>query len=127
MSQVQSNLAWLGAMYGMYLGQHQGETPKTIDDLRKFVEKKTSKDQLTRLGAANINDLFVSRRDGKPFVMVSYNKPPTMGEQGLPPVVLYEAEGENGKKAVAFLGAGTRTVDESELQKLLPADAKPRR
>ena len=127
MAQEQSSLAWLGAMYGMYLGQHQGQAPKTIDDLRKFVEKKTSADQLARLGAANVNDLFVSQRDGKPFVMVSYKKPPSMEEEGLPPVVLYEAEGENGKKAVAFLGAGTRTVDDNELQKLLPADAKPRR
>ena len=111
----------------MYLGQHKGVPPKTIDDLRTFVEKKTSPEELARLGAASVSDLFVSERDGKNFVLIAYSKlPPVLGEE-FPPIVLHEAEGQNGQKVVAFLGSGTRTVDDSELQKMLLTQAKFRR
>ena len=39
--QKQTNLSWLGSMYAMYVSQNQGRPPKTIDDLRKYVEKTT--------------------------------------------------------------------------------------
>lgn len=123
-AQEQTNLGWLGSMYGMYIGQHKGETPKTIDDLRAFVEKTMTAEKLARLKVANVGELFISPRDGQPFTLVSYAKlPPPAGGQPAP-VVLYETEGQNGRRAVAFLGGSTRTVDEQELQKLLPAQAK---
>ena len=71
-----------------------------------------------------MSELFVSPRDGKPFAMVSYDKLPPLAGGEPPPVVLYETEGQNGERAIAFLGGGTRTVDEAELQKMLPAEAK---
>ena len=37
--QKQTNLSWLGSMYAMYISQNQGHPPKTIDELRKYVEK----------------------------------------------------------------------------------------
>lgn len=123
-AQEQTNLSWLGSMYRMYISQQQGHAPKTIDDLRKFVETNTTPDQLSRLKAANVGALFVSPRDGKPFVMISYEKlPPRAGGQP-PPIVLYEAVGQNGQRSIAYLGGDTTTVDESELQKMLPAQAK---
>lgn len=123
-AQEQVNLAWLGHMYGMYISQNKGETPKSIEDLRKFVEKSTNAERLSRLHVANASELFVSPRDGKPFTMVSYDKPPAIKYGQPAPVVLYEVEGQNGQRAVAFLGGGTKSVDENELQKILPAKAK---
>lgn len=110
-------------MYGMYISQNKGEPPKTIDDLRKFVEKKMSPDRLAQLKLASANDLFVSPRDGKPFTLVSYAKLPPMKPGELPPIVLYETTGQSGQRAVAYLGGNTRNLDEAELQKLLPAQA----
>jgi hypothetical protein len=121
-SPVQTHLGWLGSMYGMYLSQNAGETPKTLDDLRKFVAKKTSAEQLARLGVASADELFVSPRDGKPYVLVSYSKLPPPGI-GMPPLVLYEAVGQDGQRAVAFLGGATDTVDEAKLAQLLPSHA----
>ena len=126
-AQEQTNLAWLGHMYGMYISQNGGEAPKSIEDLRKFVVKKANPDLLARLKVAGAGELFVSPRDGKPLVLVSYTKlPPPAGGQAAP-VVLYEADGQNGQRAVAFLGGNTRTLDETELQHLLPTQAKLRR
>jgi hypothetical protein len=126
-AQDQTNLSWLSSKYGMYISQQGGRAPKTLDDLRKFVEATTTPEQLGRLKVAKAGELFVSPRDGKPFAMVSYDKfpPPVAGQP--PPVVLYETVGQNGQRSVAFLGGNTKTVDENELQKMLPPQAKPNR
>jgi hypothetical protein len=123
-AQEQTNLSWLSSKYGMYISQQGGRAPKTIDDLRKFVEATTTTEQLSRLKVAKAGDLFISPRDGKPFAMVSYDKfpPPVAGQP--PPIVLYETVGQNGQRSIAFLGGDTQTVDESELQKMLPPQAK---
>lgn len=124
LAQEKTNLSWLGQMYGRYISQNQGQTPKTVDDLRKFVEKKTDAERLTHLKVATVGELFVSPRDGKPFKMVSYDKLPQMVAGEPPPVVLYETEGKNGSRAIAFLGGVTRYVDDAEFQKLLPPQVK---
>ncbi len=111
-------------MYGMFVGQHRGRTPKDVDELRKFVEKRLSAEELSRLKVAKASDLFVSPRDGKPFKMVTYSKLPLPAIGESPPIVLYEEVGQDGNRAIAFLGGGTRSVDEAELQKLLPASSK---
>jgi hypothetical protein len=120
-SPVHKNLGWLGSQYARYVGQNQGQTPKTLEELQKFVQENTSPEELSRLGLADARELFVSPRDGKPFRMVSYAKlpPPAMGEPS--PVVLYEEAGQDGKRAVAYLGGGTDELDEATLQKSLPA------
>jgi len=123
-AQEQTNLSWLGSMYGMYMSENKGRPPKTTDELRKFLEKTTSPERLTHLKVASINDLFISPRDGKPFAMVSYDKLPAVTAGRPSPVVFYEVQGQNGQRAVAFLGGGTRSVDENELQKMLPAGRK---
>jgi len=125
-AQEQTNLSWLGSMYGMYIGAHQGQPPQTIEELQKFVAQRTTADELSRLKASDVNQLFVSPRDGKPFEMVTYKTipPPVGGEP--PPVVLYEAVGQNGERAVAFLGGNTQVLTESELSQMLPAGSQAR-
>lgn len=120
-SQAQTNLGWLGSMYGMFVGAHRGRTPKNVDELRQFIEGRISAEELARLNAADAGKLFVSPNDGKPFKMVSYAKLPPPELDKPPPVVFYEEVGIDGKKAVAFLGGGTRIVDEATLQTMLPA------
>ena len=125
-AQEQTNLAWLGNMYGQYIGANQGNPPQTVGELRKFVAARTTPEELARLKAASVDELFTSPRDGKPFEMVTYKElpPPEGGKPS--PVVLYESVGQNGERAVAFLGGNTRTVSESELTQMLPAGSRPR-
>jgi hypothetical protein len=126
-AQEQTNLSWLSSKYAMYISQQGGQAPKTVDDLRKFVEATTTPEQLGRLKVAKADDLFTSPRDGKPFTMISYDKfPPRVAGQQ-PPIVLYETVGQNGQRSIAFLGGSTKTVEESELQKMLPPQAKKNR
>ncbi len=126
-AQDQTNLSWLGSMYAMYISQQQGHAPKTIGDLQKFVEAKTTAEQLARLKVANVGELFVSPHDNKPFVLVSYDKFPSFTAGQQPPLVLYEATAQDGKRSVAFLGGNTRTLDETEFQKVLPPSVKTAR
>jgi hypothetical protein len=123
-AQEQTNLGWLGSAYGMFIGAHRGRTPKNVDEFRKFVEKRMSPEELTRLKVAKAGDLFVSPRDGKPFQMVAYAKLPPLAAGEPPPIVFYEQVGKDGERAIAYLGGGTRTVDEPTLQKMLPAASK---
>ena len=124
-AQEQTSLGWLGTMYGMYIGQHAGQTPKSLDDLRKFVDKTMKPETLTRLNVQSAEALFVSPRDGKPYVLVPYAKlPPPAGGQPAP-LVLYEAQGQGGQHAAAFLGGNTRQINDQELQQLLPSQSKP--
>jgi hypothetical protein len=110
-------------MYGMYISQNGGQAPKTIDDLRAYVAKKTSPAELARLKVTSVDALFTSPADGKPFALVSYSKLPAPGAVP-PPIVLYEAVGKDGRRAVAYLGGATESVEESRLSQLLPAGAK---
>jgi hypothetical protein len=123
-AQEQTNLCWLGSMYGMYISQNHGKAPKTIDDLHKFVEKTTNAEKLARLKVGSVNELFVSPRDNKPFALVSYDKFPAPSGGNANPIVLYEVDGQSGQHAVALLGGGTKTVDENELKSLLAAKVK---
>jgi hypothetical protein len=125
-AQEQTNLAWLGSMYGRYIGANQGKTPQTIDELKKFVAARTNQDQLARLKVASVEELFTSPRDGKPFEMVTYKELPAPAGGQPAPIVLYESVGQNGQRAVAYLGGNTRTVNESELAQMLPVVARPR-
>lgn len=126
-SQVQSNLAWLGSKYGMFVSAHRGRSPKDLDELRKFVENTTTADELARLKVSRVDELFTSPRDGKPLKMVSYAKLPGMTKgqpPPPPPAVLYEEVGLDGNRAVAYLGGNTRTVDEATLKTMLPAGSR---
>jgi hypothetical protein len=106
-------------MYGRYISQNGGNTPKSLEDLKHFVAKRTSTERLAALGVANVDELCTSPRDSKPFVLVSHAKLPPPGTSP-PPVVLYESEGKDGQRAVAFLGGITEMVDEARFSQLLP-------
>jgi hypothetical protein len=123
-SPVQTKLSWLGSMYGMYIGQHKGQAPATIAELRAFVEKSTTSEQLERLKVGSVDDLFKSPRDGKPFRLVTYKALPAPAGGSPPPVVLYEEVGEGGQRSVAYLGGGTDEVADAKLKSLLPPGSK---
>jgi hypothetical protein len=126
-SPVQSNLGWLGSQYGMFVSSHRGRPPKNDEEFRKYIEKTATPQELDRLKAKSVDELFTSPRDGKPFKMVTYAKLPglTKGQPPpAPPVVLYEEAGQGGKFAVAYLGGNTQTVDQATLRSLLPTGGR---
>jgi hypothetical protein len=93
-----------------------GKGPKDEAELTKFI-KAYDPNKLKMMGI-DPNDtakLFTSERDGKPF-KVRYN---VGGGRGSVAPVVFEQEGKDGKKQVAFTGGKLEEVGESEYQALL--------
>jgi hypothetical protein len=103
----------------MCVGQNKGKPPKTIQQVKDYASQRTSSEELSALGVGNIDELFVSPRDGLPYKMVEYKTlPPPSGE---PVVVFYEQQGKEGLRRAALLGGGTLDLDDAALAKLVPS------
>ncbi len=107
-------------MYGIYAGQHDGRPPASIDELRRHAERSVTPEEIAAFGAAKVDDLFISPRDGQPYKLISLPRlpPPAAGQRG--PVVIYEQQGQEGKRLVAYLGGATEEVDEGQFRQLVP-------
>ena len=119
-SPLQTNLGWLGSLYGMYISQNGGKAPRSIDDLEAYAARKATPQRLAALGVSSVEELFKSPRDGKAYELVVYAKLPPPGTSP-PPIVLYEVDGKDGQHAVAYLGGTTDTLDQATLTQQLPA------
>lgn len=116
-----SNLHPLVVMYQLFSRQNRGLPPPNEQQFRAFI---------TSQGAATVgketeavDKMFVSSRDGKPFVVV-YGKRPIPTDQ----VIIYEQEGINGKRMVASGGGMIRELDAAEFEQRVPkerTDQKP--
>ncbi len=116
----QSNLKPLATLYGQYIGQHRGQPPATEAAFKEFV-KSQGKPLLDSFGKTNVDELFISNRDGKPYVIrcgaAAAQGPPGPAGQ---PVVIYEQEGVDGKRFVASSMGAVEQVDEARFKELVP-------
>jgi hypothetical protein len=110
----------LGFLYGRYASQHHGQPPKDLATLKKFAEREISAEELSRMGTSDVADMFISLRDNQPFGMATFAKIPAPGAHA-PPIVLYEREGQNGLRAVVYLGGGTSEMKAEEFAKAVPS------
>jgi hypothetical protein len=92
--QEQSHLKTLCVLYGQYIMQHQGKAPPSEAEFKKYIKELS--------GHPDVDALFVSERDKKPYVIVY-----SQGEA--PNVIGYEQEGSGGKR---FLATSVGSVDE---------------
>jgi hypothetical protein len=118
---TEARLSRLGLSYGLYTGSHEGRPPSNLDELRQHVGESITKEQLGALGVTNVEELFVSPRDSKPYKIIAlpHLPAPVPGQQ--PPVVLYEQVGLKGKHYVARVGGAVEEVDEERFQQLVSA------
>jgi hypothetical protein len=94
-----SNISTITGYYLQYAGEHANASPPDAEVFRRYIASQ---------GVENIDALFVSTRDGKPFTVrygISLAGAPEMAS--LPPsdqpkiVILHEAEGVGGMKMTA--------------------------
>jgi hypothetical protein len=113
----ESHIKRLAILYGRYMSQHRGAPPRNEADFRKFIEL-SGPDQLKHLGIASVDELFVSERDGQPYVIV-YGKlgPPVQGLGG--PITMYEQVGGDGSRFVAT-DLTVETVTEEDFRRMVP-------
>jgi hypothetical protein len=114
----QSGLKKLALVYGRFLSQSRGQPPANEAEFKKFAQSLRPVD----LKAFNIDDIeqvFISERDGKPYVVI-YGKPQGPPGPGGSPVIAYEQEGKAGKRWVASVVGAVEEVDEARFQQLVP-------
>ena len=71
--QLTSNMQGLANAYGQCTSQNRGRPPRNEAQLRKFIESQ-GPDWLQQYQAETVDDIFMSSRDGKPYVVL-YGKP----------------------------------------------------
>jgi hypothetical protein len=110
----------LGLIYGIYTGQHDGRPPASIEELRNFDRTRVNAEELSALGVATADELFISPRDGQSYGLIALGRlpPPVAGQPA--PVVIYEQTGKDGTRLVARLGGATEEVDEQRFGELVP-------
>lgn len=90
-----------------------GKGPKNEAELTKFIkEYDPTKLKMMGIDSNDLPKLLTSERDGKPF-KVRYG---VGGGRGAVAPVVFELEGKDGKKQVAFTGGKIEEVGEAEYQ-----------
>jgi hypothetical protein len=109
----ESNLRSLAAFYNQYRAQHRGQMPANEKDFKDFIAKS---------GSTNVDSLFISNRDGKPYV-IKYR-----GDKSWVPreIIAYEQEGRDGTREVATVVGGYEKLSEQDFQNQMTAPAAKR-
>jgi hypothetical protein len=114
----ESNLKPLAVFYGQFISQHQGRQPANEAEFKEFVRSLPS-EQLAGFNVTDPESLFVSPRDGKPYVVVYAGPEDSSGVVGAP-VIAYEQVGVRGKRYVANLMGQVEEVDEAGFKERVP-------
>lgn len=117
-----SNIQRLANLYSAHQTYRNGRGPSDENEFKNFIANFDA-DKLTMMGvkANDLNALFTSERDGKPF-KVRYN---VGGGRGSVDAVAFEQVGKDGKRQVAFTGnTKVDEVDEVTYQQLWAGKAK---
>lgn len=110
----QSNLRVLSVWYGQYRSAHGGELPRNEEEFKSFIQARSG-DALQKAGIASVEELFISSRDGKPFV-VRYRDD---ANWPLENAVIYEQEGASGTRHIATPLAGYAEITNEEFRRQL--------
>ena len=111
-----SNIQRVANLYSAFQTYKGGRGPATEAEFQEFITQfDKEKLQMMGVNAGDLAGLFTSERDGKPF-KVRYN---VYGGRGAVAPVVFEQDGKNGKRMVAFTGnAKVEEVDESTYKDL---------
>jgi hypothetical protein len=119
-AQEESNLKPLALLYGQFIGQNRGQPPATEAQFKDFIRAQ-GKTLLESFHVSDVDGLFVSSRDGKPYV-VRYGPAAAKGPPGpgSAPVIAYEQAGVGGRRFVASSMGAVEEVDEARFKQLVP-------
>jgi hypothetical protein len=102
-------------MYAAFQNYKGGRGPNDETEFKAFIKNyDPNKLSMMQINANNIDGAFTSERDGKPF-KVKYR---VGGGRGSVDPVVFEEEGKDGKKQVAFTGGKVDNVDDAAYQQL---------
>lgn len=111
-----TNIKRLGTMYGFFHLKNQFKGPKDEAEFKRFIgEQDSSRLELAGISGSKVDDLFLSERDKQPF-KIRYGVNTQLRGPSLP--VIFEANGAEGKRQVAFTGGSMQEVDSSKYDEL---------
>ena len=122
----QSNIQRVANLYTAFQTYKAGRGPKSEAEFKDFIANFDA-DRLKMMGInpADLGGLFTSERDGKAF-RVRYN---VGGGRGSVDAVVFEQDGQAGKKQIGFTTGKVDEVDDATWQQLWaakPAAAQPK-
>ena len=111
---VHNRLKGVAVLYGRYQGRHRGQPPKTQAEFETYLKSLDASEYAT-FDATSPSDLFVSPRDGKPFVVKYGTNAGPPGPDGSSPIIAYKSPAE-GSPTLAVTSVGeVKEVDSSAL------------
>lgn len=112
-----SNIRRLANLYVAHQTRHGGSGPKDEQAFKEFIRKGIARHRLEMMlvDPEKLEDLFRSERDGKPFV-IRYG---VSGGLTTTEPVVFEQEGRDGKRKVAFTNGPVEEVDNARYEQLL--------
>jgi hypothetical protein len=114
----QSNLRPLAVFYGKFIGRHRGQPPANEAEFKAFL-KTIPATELALFGVENVEGIFTSSRDQKPYIVL-YGSPSSKAAESPDRVIAYEQDGAKGKRFVAFVIGKIDEVDEARFRQLVP-------
>jgi hypothetical protein len=110
-----SNIQRISNMYAANQNMKSSGGPKDEADLKAWIkEYDPHKLSMMKIDPNNLDGLFTSERDGKPF-KIRYK---VGGGRGSVEAVVFEQDGVGGKKQVGFTGGRVDDVDNSTYNQL---------
>jgi hypothetical protein len=114
--QERDNIRTLARMYGQFMSGHRGVGPKNEAEFKQYLESR--KGELAGEQITDINTLFISNRDEKPYVVVyGLGQPAAMTPTGR--VIAYEQQGVDGKRMVAYETMAADELDEERFKSVV--------
>ena len=107
-----SNLKPLSILYGQFQTTNQNRAPANEAEFKKFLS--TTGQSLLKQFGTDPEKVFISDRDGQPYVVFYGKQVPASG------VIAYESEGVGGGRIVAYPFGSVGLVDESRFHQLVP-------
>ena len=113
-----SNLQSLAGLYRTYAAQHGGNPPPNEAAFKTFIQDQGLK-HFESFGITTIDELFISPRDRKPYVVIYGD-----GPEEMPNIVAYEREGTETGRWIASSMTVVAEVDEVKFQQMVPNEAR---
>lgn len=107
-----SHLKPLSILYGQYQTTNQSRPPANEAEFKKFVS--SAGQSLLKQFKTDTDKVFVSERDGQPYVVFYGKEIPPSG------VIAHEREGVGGERVVAYPFGSVGLVDEARFRQLVP-------
>ena len=109
----ESNLRMVAVLYSQFVSAHGGERPRDADEFRAFIQS-LGPGVLERAGLSGLDELMMSRRDGKPFA-INYKSV----DWKLNNVIAYEQQGAGGTRCIASNLGAMSEITEQQFQSRL--------